>query len=425
MKIFCAEIWNPISIEECEVFKNGALVVNNYGIIEDVGDFYKIRKKYLNAQILEFKDSIILPGFIDAHLHYPQLDIIGSYGKDLLGWLNEYAFKKELEVNKNINYAKDVALRFWNELLSNGVTTAAIYSTSSYKVTDFFLKHTLLRKAKCVIGKVSMDRYGPDDMLCDIQDDYYKTKTLIKKWHKKNNSIFYALTPRFALSCTKKNLSLMQQLKEEFNDIYIQTHYAENKKEIYEVKRLFKGFKTYLDIYDSFNLLGPKTLLAHGIYVNVNDLDTLYQKEVSIIHCPTSNSFLGSGIFPYKLYKKYKIKIALGSDIGAGTGVSMWKTMLEAYKLQRLSGFNFTPFELFYYATLGGAKALGLDNCIGSFSSKKQADFQIICPYKHSLLAAKFYKLNSLEEKLFSLITLADNRITYKVYIKGDCVYSF
>ena len=428
--IYKGEIWhitkNPFFAqdkESClEVISDGALVVDHKGIILDIGKAPKVQKRFPGSKIQNYKNSLIIPGFIDTHLHFPQLDVIGSFGTQLLEWLETYTFPEEVKYT-DTKLVKKMASVFIDELFSNGITSAMVYGSSSMVSVEHLFQEALKRHIRLIAGKVSMDRNAPKKLLIKADQDFEETQALIRKWHGKENRLFYVLTPRFAPTSTEKLLSRLEELKSLYPDVYIQTHHAESKQEIAWVHSLFPKHKGYLSIYDSFNLLGSKTFLAHSIHVNKKDLDRIKCTKTNIAHCPSSNLFLGSGLFPLDLFVKRKIPLTLGSDIGGGTSLSPWKTMAEAYKVQQLRGKTLCPEELFYLATLGGAEALNFSPSTGNFVRGKAADFQIIDPSKINLIKRRFELTDSARKRLFAMIILGDERLVKELFIQGKRVY--
>jgi len=424
-RLFRGEIWNPggsAATPEIEIHRKGALVIDSAGRIEAVGDSAELLRAHPLAEVHDYGESIIAPGFVDTHLHLPQLDIMGSHGEDLLGWLNRYTFPAECAF-RDTEIAAETAGRLITELLANGTTLAAIFSSSHEAATDALFRHAETRGIRAVIGKVSMDRNAPAALLSAPDQDLAANSTLIKHWHGREGRLFCALTPRFAPSCSPELLASLGELYQRDPSLYVQTHHAESAKEIAWVKELFPTDQSYAAVYDRFGLLGPRTLLAHSLHPTGDELDLISKRDCAVNHCPTSNMFLGSGLFPWQAFQDKGIRIALGSDIGAGTTLSMWRTMGAAYKVQRLAGHSISPEALFYAATVGGANALRLDSETGRFAKGKQADFQVLDWTRHRLLAHRLPKTDVPTERLFATMIAADDRLTAAVYIGGRKVY--
>lgn len=410
--------------QECvRYIKDGLLVVEN-GKILDFGDYSKLHGKYEGIEETRYTGKLITPGFIDAHVHYPQTKIIASYGEQLLTWLKQYVYPEEEKFNSR-KYAGQVASFFLEELLRNGTTTALVLATTHPDSVDVFFEEALKRNLRMIAGKIMMDRDAPKKVLETPEQSREACKQLIEKWHGKGR-LSYALTPRFAISCTPEMLKVVGEIKKEYHDVYIHTHLAENKEEIKIVRELFPGCNDYLEVYERYSMVTDRSIFAHGIYLSDSELERLSRAGATIASCPTSNLFLGSGLFRMSKAKSVKspVKVGIGTDVGAGTSFSMLKTLHEAYKVAALNEKKLSPFQAFYLATLGGARSLSLDDKIGNFDPGKEADFVVL-----DLAAAPLMKfrnqdafaesLPQLAEKLFAAVVLGDDRAVYAVYIMG------
>jgi guanine deaminase len=425
--IYLGEIWHTPRApnflhkkdSDLEVFPRGALCVDANGKILAVGAADKVRAQFPQAIVEDFGNALLIPGFIDTHLHFPQLDIIGSHGEQLLGWLDTYTYPAESNVNAS--QAEFLAERFFTELIAHGTTTSCIYATSHLEPTEKLFAAAKRRGVRAVIGKVSMDRGAPLNLCQEADADTLANEQLICTWHGHENQLFVALTPRFAPTCSDVLLKSLGKLKERFPSVYVQTHHAETEEEVALVKNLFPKSATYLDVYHQYGLLGPRTILGHCIHVKDAEISRLKETQTRISHCPTSNLFLGSGLMPMNRFVDARINVSLGTDIGGGTSVSLWQTMNEAYKIQHLRGFSLSPAWLFYMATLGGAEALSLEATTGSFAPGKAADFQVLRPERNRLLKHR-WPHTSPTERLFALIFQADDRLVEKVFIQGKGV---
>jgi len=410
-------------------YEDGMLVLNSDGYIIDIGSTEQIQSRYTFAshEIIDHSGKFIVPGFIDAHLHYPQTEIIASYGHQLMQWLENYAFQAE-ERFADKAYADAVGQIFFNELLKNGTTTALIFGTvHKVSVTSLFEKAEKLNM-RIIGGKVMMDRNAPKSLLDTPESAYIDSKDLIETWHNKRGRIHYAVTPRFAITSSDEQLKAAQQLYCEYDDVYLHTHLSENWNEIEQIKQLFPSSKSYLNVYDDFGLVGPRAIFAHGVHLSKAEFDLLAEKDAAIAFCPTSNLFLGSGLFDFTLAQQANIRLALGSDIGAGTSFCMLKTMAEAYKVVQLqktsptkSGkqVGLTPFKAFYLATLGAAQAIHMENKIGTLHPGKEGDFIVLNPNATPLMSFRMKKAQSLSERLFAFMMLADDRAVESVYLMG------
>jgi len=405
-----------------EYFEDGAIVVSK-GKISAIGDANTI----INAQakstkLVEYPHHLITPGFIDTHIHFPQVEVIASHGKQLLDWLNNYTFPAELKF-KNKKYADDMAHFFLNEMLSNGTTTASVFGSVHPQSVDAFFEASQAKNTRMICGKVMMDKNAPPS-LCDTpESSYQESKTLIERWHE-NGRQLYAITPRFAISSSEQQLEAAGRLIKEHPSTYLQTHIAENKEEIVFVQELFPSKKDYLDVYDHHGLLGNKSTFAHGIHLNERELKRLAESDSKIAFCPSSNLFLGSGLLDTKRLKDNNIMFSLASDVGAGTSFSMLKTMANAYKISQLNHSPLCPLKCFYLATLGNAKSLQLEDKIGSFKAGNEADFIVLNYHSTPLMTLKQQQCHSLAEKLFSLIILGDDRSITATYIEGQLTYN-
>lgn len=401
----------------------GAIIVDEKGKIVERGKRHEILAKFPNCQITDYSDALILPGFIDTHLHMPQLDIIGSYGESLLTWLRRYTFPAESRfVCEKLSY--ETSSRLIEELLANGITTSVMFAAVYKQSAQALFQAAQQKGIRAVIGKVSMDQHAPSELLVDAQQDYEDSLELINKWHRCNDRLFYALTPRFAPTCSMTMLKTLSKLKEEVADLYIQTHLGETRDEIKWVKELFPKSSDYFSIYDSFGLSGAKSIFAHGIYLELNEIRQLKISQSKISHCPTSNLFLGSGFCPVKKLIKEGISVSLGSDIGGGTSLSMWQTLGAAYKVSVWLQEPLHPVELLYLSTVSGAKALNWESKVGSLAPGFEADFQVINPRKNRLLAKRFSKsLENWPEHLLATIMLGDDRLNIATYVKGKNVF--
>lgn len=400
--------------------KNGALIIEN-GIIKDLKPFNEIDIEP-SYKIIDYGDKLIIPGFIDTHTHYPQVDVIASYGEQLLEWLEKYTFPTEVTL-KNKKTSKDIAKFFIKEMLKNGTTTAMVFSTVHSEATKIFFKEALKRNLRVISGKVNMDRNAPPELLENYDDMTINTKKLIKKWSNKKR-LSYALTPRFAPTSTEKQLAFLGDIYKNNNNLYVQTHLSENKDEVLWIKELFKESKSYLDVYKYFNLVGGKSVFAHCIHLEDEDFQVLKDNGSAISFCPSSNLFLGSGLFNYARAKELEIPIGIGSDIGAGTSFSILRNLGDAYKICQLNKTSFSPLEAFYCATLGGAKALSLDTKIGNFEKGKEADFIVIDICATKLMRRRASSLQEISELLFLLMTLGGEENITATYIMGKKLYS-
>ena len=376
----------------------------------------------INIEIQHYLEQLIIPGMIDTHIHFPQTEMVGAYGEQLLSWLNTYTFPTEIQF-KDKAYASEIAKFFVNELLKNGTTTALVFCTVHPESVDALFEAAEQHQMRLIAGKVMMDRHAPE-ALCDSADSSYDdSKALIEKWHGQGRAL-YAITPRFAPTSTPEQLERAGQLKAEHPDIYVHTHLSENKDEIAWVKDLFPAQKGYLDVYHHYGLTGQRSVFAHCVHLEDAEWQCMHETDSAIAFCPTSNLFLGSGLFPLKKTWQQQVKVGLGTDVGAGTSFSLLQTVNEAYKVQQLQGDKLSAYESLYHATLGGAKALDLDDKLGNFNVGKEADFVVLNLKPTALQQLRQSRAKSLEDSLFALFTMGDDRNVEATYIYGQKAYS-
>ena len=414
---------DPADIEEnLRFIEDGLMFVAN-GRIEWIGTWEEGKDKIpADVRVRSYPGKIVMPGFIDTHIHYPQSEMVGAYGEQLLEWLNNYVFPTEARY-KDKDYAKEMSEFFVKQLLRNGTTTAMVFGTVHPESVNSLFEVAENINMRMIAGKVMMDRNAPDYLLDTPEISYNQTKELIEKWHKRGR-LLYAITPRFAPTSSPEQLDVAGRLKQEFPDTYIHTHLCENKDEIKWVKELFPERASYLDVYHHHGLTGPKSIFAHSIHLEDCEWDCLHETDSAVSFCPTSNLYLGSGLFKLQEAWKRKVKVGVGTDIGAGTTFSMMQTLNEAYKVMQLQDYRLSAFEAFYLATLGGAKSLSLDHLIGNFEIGKEADFVVIDPCATPLQQLRYDNSKSLADELFVLITLSDDRSIYRTYVDGQLVYA-
>lgn len=404
-----------------QYFEDGLLVVED-GRIKALGEAEALLPTLAaGVEVREYRDALITPGFIDTHIHYPQTGMIASYGEQLLDWLNTYTFPTEKQFADKA-HAADVAGIFLKELLRNGTTTALVFGTVHKESVDAFFEAAQALDLRMIAGKVLMDRNAPDYLTDTAESGYADSKELIERWHGKDR-LHYAVTPRFAPTSTPEQLALAGKLFAEYPGLYMHTHLSENRKEIEWVKELFPERKGYLDVYDHFKLIGKRSVFAHGVHLCDDECKRLAETGSAVAFCPTSNLFLGSGLFDLQKLEEHGVRVGLGTDVGAGTSFSQLQSLNEAYKVMQLQGKKLDPFKSLYLATLGGARALYLDDKIGNFQAGKDADF-VVLDYKATpLLDYRLQQARSLEEKLFALTILGDDRAVKETFAAGRSVH--
>jgi guanine deaminase len=423
VKIYRARLFTPVrdpfehGIDgSYQFFEDGYVAVDDDGKIADVGAWGSAPE----GEVIDLSGKLITPGFVDTHLHAPQLEMIGSYGGHLLEWLNRYTFPTERKF-ADPEHAARVAHSFYDELLRNGTLTALVFSTIHFEATDIFFAEAERRGFRAIIGKTMMDRNAPEYLLdASPQKSYEESRTLLEKWHGRG-LLRYAITPRFAPTSTPELLEQAGRLKKEFPDVWVHSHISENRSEVQWVQELFPEAE-YADVYDRYGLLGERTVLAHGVWLTAEELDLLSRRGSRIAHCPNSNLFLGSGLFPLYRVLDSGVRVGLGSDIGAGTTPSIFNAMADAYKVQQVQGISLSPFHLWYLATLGGARALTLEGETGSLESGKSADFLVLDLDATPLLSMRTGRATSLEDLLAGLIFMGDDRAVSRSLIAGRTV---
>ncbi len=375
-----------------------------------------------DVRVDDHRGKILVPGFIDTHVHYPQVDVIGAYGTQLLDWLNRYTFPAETKFADRA-FADAAAEFFLDRLLENGTTTASVFCTVHPQSVDAFFTASEARGLRMIAGKCLMDRHAPEALMDTAVTGYRDNKMLIERWHHHARSL-YAITPRFAPTSTIAQMEKMKALSHEHPTTYIQSHVAENKAEIAWAAELFPGHRSYLDIYDHYGLLRDKAIYGHCIYLDDADRARMTAAGARPSFCPTSNLFIGSGLYDLKQAIAAGNVVSVGTDVGGGSSYSMLRTLGEAYKIQQLLGTSLSPAYALYLATLGAAKALSLDDKLGSITPGKEADFALLDPNATPLLARRTSLRDDPLDTFFALMTLGDDRAVAATYAGGKCVHS-
>lgn len=427
-KVFRAPILHFTDDPECcagsahQYFPDGVLVVSD-GLVEAVGSADAMAARGLDLeQCHHFPDHLLMPGLIDTHIHYPQTAVMGSFGEQLIDWLNKHTFPSEMRF-ADAEYAAEAAESFLDLLLECGTTTAMVYTTSFPQSTDAFFASALARNLRMIAGKVMMDRNAPPGLTDTVERGFEESKTLIEKWHGQGR-LHYAVTPRFAPTSSRAQLASAGRLYREYDGVYLQTHLSENQAELAWVAKLFPESRDYLDVYDSFGLLGPRSVLGHGIHLCRRELERLGETQSRVAFCPTSNLFLGSGLFDREAVKTAGSGVGIATDVGGGTSFSMLQTLNEAYKVLQLQGQNLDAFTAFYSATLGNARVLSLDDRIGNLEPGKEADFILLDLVATGVQKQRQSLARDLHEMLFALMILGDERNVARTYVKGDLAHS-
>jgi guanine deaminase len=415
--------------------EDGLLVVgpNTAGrqVVQMVGDYKRLAKsfedfktRFPDVTVQHLPDRIIAPGFVDAHVHYPQTDVIGSPADGLLPWLENYTFPEEKRFIDG-EYAANAASFFIAELLRNGVTTALTFATSHVPSVDALFAEAQKNKLRLITGKCLQDRNCPDGVRDETEQSLMDTEALIQRWHGVDR-LGYAITPRFAPSCSDGQMRVAGELAAQYPEVWIQSHVAENLDEVRWVKELYPHSRSYLQVYESFGLLRERAVYAHCIHLDAADRALMHTTGAAAAVCPTSNLFLGSGYFDYRAADDAGMAYALASDVGGGTSFSPFHTMLAAYYVGRASvqqggqfkaGVSLSPQHLWWQHTAGAAKALGLVGVIGNLAVGCEADFIILNPQATPLLARRTARAENLNELLFAMIVLGDDRLIEKTVI--------
>jgi guanine deaminase len=403
--------------------KDGLLVVGpdaqGRQVVRAVGDYARLAPNYPGVAVEHLPGRIIAPGFIDMHIHFPQTDVIGSPSEGLLPWLENYTFPHESRF-ADAAHAKELATFFVDELLRHGVTTALAFATSHPSSVDALMTESQERGLRMIVGKVLQDSHSPDGVRDETGQSLIDTESLIKKWHGVDR-LGYAITPRFALSCSEAQLRGAGELAAKYPDVWIQSHVAENVDEVRRAGELFPSSRSYLAIYDDFGLMRERAIYAHCIHLDGEDRALMRSSGAAAAVSPTSNLFLGSGFFDYAAAQQAGFKYGLASDVGGGTSFSPFHTMLAAYYVgregQTKTGVSLSPQNLWWQHTAGAAQALGLEGVIGNLQPGCEADFIVLNPSATPLLARKAAMSNSLDELLFGMIVLGDDRVIERAVI--------
>ncbi len=399
-----------------QYFDDGLVVTDN-GVITALGAATDLLATHSDIDVDEFPNMLIVPGLVDCHVHFPQVDIIASFGKQLLDWLNRYAYPGEMRYADG-DYADAAAEFFLDQLLKNGTTTAAVFATVHPQSADAIFKAADVRNMRLIAGKVLMDRNCPDGLRDTPESAYEDSKNLIERWHGKGR-LGYAITPRFALTSSEEQLAAAGRLASEYPDTWVHTHLAENHAEIDEVAEQFSWSKSYLDVYDHFGLLRERSIFAHCLHLADDDRMRMREQGGAAAFCPTSNLFLGSGLYDLRAMTDAKLRTGLATDVGGGTSLSMLRTMGEAYKVLQLQHQSLPASRALYLGTLGAAEALRLDDRIGNLEPGKEADFIILDPCATDLSARRLADTQAPDEILFALTMLADERNIHATYLQG------
>ncbi len=403
--------------------EDGLLVVgpdaSGRPVVRAVGTYHDLAPNFPGVSVEHLPGRILAPGFVDLHIHYPQTDVIGSPADGLLPWLENYTFPHESRF-ADAAYARGVAAFFLDELARNGVTTALTFATSHPQSVDAFFTEAQARGLRMITGKVLQDRHSPDGVRDNTAQSLIDTEALIQRWHGKDR-LGYAITPRFAPSCSDAQMRGAGALAAKYPDVWVQSHVAENRDEVQWVRALYPQARSYLSVYDDFGLLRQRAVYAHCLHFDDADRALMRSTGAAAAISPNSNLFLGNGFFDYEGADRIGYRYGLASDVGGGTSFSPFHTMLAAYVVgregQTKPGLSLKPQQLWWQHTAGAAAALGLDGVIGNLQKGCEADFLVLNPQATPLLARKTALANSLDELLFSMIVLGDDRLVERTVI--------
>ena len=401
--------------------EDGALLIE-HGLVRQAGEAWPILASLpQGTQVEDHRPHLIMPGFIDPHIHFPQTQVIASFGAQLLDWLQKYTFIEEQKFSDPAHCARNARF-FFDELLRNGTTTAVAFCSVHAQSVEAFFAESQRRNTLMIAGKVLMDRNAPEALRDTAESGYEESKALITKWHKRGRQR-YAIAPRFAVTSSESQLEAAGALAREHTDCHVETHLSENEAEIALVRELFPWSRDYTDVYAHYGLLGPKTLLGHCIHMSARERAVLADARSVAVFCPTSNLFIGSGLFDWRATTEAGVRIGVATDVGGGTSYSMLRTMAEAYKVLQLQGQNLPALQAFHAITRGNAEALGLQDVIGSFEPGRACDAVVLDSSATMAMRHRMATVRTLEEELFLLMTLGADRNVAATYVMGERVH--
>ncbi|QKC93580.1 guanine deaminase [Mesorhizobium sp. NZP2298] len=404
--------------------EDGGLLIRDGRIVAS-GTYAQVEKQAgEGTRKIDHRPHLLLPGFIDTHVHFPQMQIIASYGAELLDWLNTYTFPEETKF-ANAQHGRRIARLFLDEMVRHGTTTVVAYCSVHKASAEAFFAESHDRNMLNIAGKVMMDRNAPDGVLDTPRSGYDDTKALIAEWHGKGRQ-HYAITPRFAITSSPEQMEMAGALCREHPDLHMQTHLSENHAEIAFTQELYPWSRDYTDVYEHYGLLGKKSLFGHCIHLSEREADALSDSGSVAVFCPTSNLFLGSGLFDYQRYRTRDraLRIAAATDVGGGTNYSMLRTMDEGYKVIALNGEKLNPFQSFWQITRGNAEALSVADRIGTLDEGTDADIVVLDARATPAMRLRMETAQTLAQELFLLQTLGDDRAVREVYVAGRAAKS-
>ena len=407
-----------------EAYSDGGLAYDDGGRIVGLGSFADVRAAHPHADVVDASDAVLVPGLVDLHVHYPQVAVVGAMGMTLLDWLATRTLPEEARL-ADTTYATAVARDFVGGLARNGTTTALVFGSHFAGAQEAFFAVAERSGLRITSGLVVSDRNLMAVLHQTPEDAYAQSRELLERWHGRGR-LRYAVTPRFSLSCTDAMLEVCGTLMGDGDGVFFTSHLNENPAEIQAVDELFPWSRDYLDTYERFGLVGRRSVFAHNVHVTASELTRLQRADASIAHCPSSNAFLASGIFAMKRHCAHGVRFGLGTDVGAGTGLSLFKEGLMAYHVQmvREGGELIGPEHLLYLATKAGAEALGLEDEIGDLSPGRSADFVLLRPPAGGTLDTVLRNSPSVDATLGALFTLAREECVAEVRVAGDVVFA-
>lgn len=409
----------PVS-EAAHYERKGGVLIEG-GIIRAVGEADALRQQHPDAMIEDMGEALLSPGFIDAHAHYPQTAMIASWGKRLIDWLNSYTFPEEMRFD-DPDYAHEIAARYFDLTLSHGTTTTVSYCTIHPESVEAYFSQAEQRGLRVYAGKTCMDRNAPDGLCDTVQSAYDDSKRLLEKWHGRGRGS-YVITPRFSPTSTREQLSALGALWAEHPECLMQTHLSEQVEELDWVAELFPEARDYLDTYEATGLMGKDALFGHAIHLTPRERARLRETGAALIHCPTSNTFIGSGLFDMAGLKAEGQRVGLATDTGGGSSFSMLRTMAAAYEVSQLKGTALHPAQLWWLATAGSAEALGAEDKIGSLVAGGEADLIAVDLSSTPAIAQRSSEAADIWEALFPTIMMGDDRAINGVWVAGKRVH--
>ena len=405
---------------DLQSFKDGAMLIKD-GKIADLGDFSALKTTYNDVEVVDYSGRVIIPGLIDTHLHFPQTEIIASYGEQLLTWLDNFTFPAERQF-EDADFANTMADAFLTECLKNGTTTGLVYSSVHKVATEALFEAASQRNMLTVAGKVCMDRHCPDWLQDTPESAQRDSADLIDRYHGKGRN-YYALTPRFAPTSSSAQMAALGELAQQYQDVFIQTHLSENHDEIAWVKTLYPECEDYLAVYEKYHMVRPRAVYGHCIHLSDSEWQRMADSGAIAAFCPTSNLFLGSGLFEMSKAEKFGVPVTLATDVGGGTSFNLLRTLGEAYKICQLRNYSLSALQGFYTLTQGAADSLGLSDQIGNLNPGSDADFVVLNPRFDALTQLRIDADSTCEDTLFALTMLGDDRATVATYVAGQPQY--